>query len=255
MDSIITAHKHVEQALQYLTVIAEHSRQGVVVVDLNRTIRFTNVAWATMHGYEDRQQLIGKQIDLFHTKEQMETDVIPFIEEVKQRGRLSGPVGHVRRNGEPFTAEMSMVIFRDQMGRMLGLIGFAEDVTELQRTKDELRQYRNHLAELLERQTSRLKAAYEQLQHEITEQKSAEQYFRQQIDELKLVNQQLQNQINKLSASGNITETDTSKMMVPSKTTASFSNDEKSILINVFKENIALQKPELIGMVVDENVP
>ena len=90
MDSIIAANKQAEQTRWYLTVVAELAMEGIIVVDLDGAIQFINMAWATMHGYEDSKELIGKQISIFHTNKQMKTDVIPFIEEVKHRGRLAG---------------------------------------------------------------------------------------------------------------------------------------------------------------------
>ena len=142
MDYIITTHKQIEQTVRYLTVIAEQTREAVIVADFSGAIQFVNTAWATMHGYENCQELIGKQINVFHTKEQMKTDVIPFIEEVKHRGRLAGPVEHVRRNGTPFPTEMLMVLLKDQMGKALWLIGFATDITKQERIEEELRRYR-----------------------------------------------------------------------------------------------------------------
>ena len=340
-DGIIAVLKQVEQTPRHLTVIAERAQEGIVVIDLNGAIRFINEAWAAMHGYKTRDELIGKQISVFHTEEQMKTDVIPFIEEVKWRGQLAGPVDHVRRNGTPFPTEMLMVVFKDEAGKAMGLIGFATDLTEDEHTKDELKRYCNRLGELIKQQTDELKAvnarhqheiaeheqteqrlkqqtaelsaaneqlqeqicehervknelqqycdqleqslreqsdesttANEQLQHEITEYEQAEQHLkqqiaelttaneqlqreiaerkqaeeclRQQIDELKAVNERLQEQINELSVRGPTGEADGGKAMGSLKTTGAFTNDdERALLLKVFRQNIELQKPEL----------
>ncbi|MHC4172280.1 MAG: PAS domain-containing protein [Planctomycetota bacterium] len=195
MDDIIAAHEQGERALRHLTVIAEQAREGIVVVDLNGALRFVNQAWATMHGYEAGHDLIGQQISIFHTEEQMKTDVIPFIKETKRRGQLSGLVEHVRRDGTSFPAEMLMVVFKDEAGKDMGLICFAIDFTEHERTKDELKRYRDHLAEVVKQQTAELTAANEQLQNQVTEHERAEQRLRQQTVELTAANEQLQNQI------------------------------------------------------------
>ncbi|MHC4172428.1 MAG: PAS domain-containing protein [Planctomycetota bacterium] len=195
MDSIIAAHEQVRQTLRYLTVIPERTREGVVVIDFNETVWFVNTVWAVIHGYESRGELIGKHISIFHTKEQMKTDVIPFIEEVKRRGQLAGPIDHVRRNGTPFPTDTLMVVFKDQAGKAVGLIGFAADLTEHERSKGELRQYCNRRVELLKWEIDELNTANEQLQHEITEHKQIEQDPQQQTAGLLATNQRLQNQI------------------------------------------------------------
>jgi PAS domain S-box-containing protein len=275
MDSIIAAHEQVRQTLRYLTVIPERAREGIVVIDLNEAVWFVNTAWAVIHGYESRGELIGKHISIFHTKEQMKTDVIPFIEEVKRRGQLAGPVDHVRRNGTPFLTDTLMVVFKDQAGKAVGLIGFAADLTEHERSKDELRQYCNRRVELFKReidelntaneqflhdvsghqraeqhlklQTAELKAANEQLRCEVTTRKQVEEHLKQQTDELKATIERLRVQINELSARGHIRETDLSKAM------GSLETYKRAALEGIFRENIRLQKPELDDAVANEN--
>ena len=90
MDNIIAAHKRVERALRHLAMTAEQAEEGIALIGLNGTIQFVNTAWARMHGYNTRNELTGRHIGIFHTEEQMRTDVIPFIEETKCRGRLAG---------------------------------------------------------------------------------------------------------------------------------------------------------------------
>jgi len=254
MDYIIAEHKRVEQTLRHLTVIAERAMEGIVVVDLNGAIRFVNAAWAAMHGYKTREELIGKQISVFHTKEQMKTEVIPFIEEVKRRGQLAGPVEHVRRNGTPFPTEMLMVVFKDQVSKTMGLIGFATDLTEHERTKDELKRYRDRLAELVKQQTDELKAANEQLQHEIAERKQVDERLKQQTDELKAASERLQDLINKVRARGHIGGADVCKAMGSLEAAAFPTNNRRAVLEKVFRENIRLQKPELDDAVFDEGI-
>ena len=195
MDYIITTHKQIEQTVRYLTVIAEQTREAVIVADFSGAIQFVNTAWATMHGYENCQELIGKQINVFHTKEQMKTDVIPFIEEVKHRGRLAGPVEHVRRNGTPFPTEMLMVVFNDDAGRAMGLVGFATDITKEKRIEEELRRYRCHMEELIKQQTEALEAANSRLQGRVKEHEQAGQKLKQQTAELSAANERLREQI------------------------------------------------------------
>lgn len=163
--------------------------------DLNRVIQFVNAAWAVMHGYKTTDELIGKQISVFHTEEQMASDVIPCIEEAERRNQFAGRLGHVRRDGTPFFTEMLMVVFNDDAGRAMGLVGFATDITKQERTEDELRQYRCHMEELIKQRTEALEAAKSRLQGQITEHEQAGQKLKQQTAELSAANEQLREQI------------------------------------------------------------
>jgi hypothetical protein len=61
----------------------------------------------------------------------------------------------------------------------------------------------------------------------------------------------LQKRIDELAARGHISETDVLGAMDSLETARSLSNDEKTVLVNIFRQNIALQKPELIGTDID----
>ena len=129
MQNIFTAHKQIEQTLRYLSMIAEQANEGIVVVDLDGSLQFVNEAWARMHGYKTKDELIGKQLSLFHTKEQMKTEVTALLEETKRCGQVEVTVEHIKSDGTVFPAQTKMILLGDEAG----LIVFAADVD--QRTK------------------------------------------------------------------------------------------------------------------------
>jgi PAS domain S-box-containing protein len=197
MDDIIAIHKQVEWTLRRLTVIAERAGEGIVALDFEGVIQFVNAAWVEMHGYKGPDELIGKQISALRTKGRMKTDIAGFVEKAKQKGQFAGRLGCVRKDGTPFAAEMLMVVFNDERGEAMGLVGFATDMTEQKRAQDELRQYRSHMEELVSQRTEALEAAGARLQRQITEHEQAEQLFKQQTAELTAGNKQLRGQIRK----------------------------------------------------------
>ena len=54
----------------------------------------------------------------------------------------------------------------------------------------------------------------------------------------------LQERLDEMVAGGHISQTDMLEAMDSIKTTDSLTNDERTVLVNVFRQNIALQKPE-----------
>jgi PAS domain S-box-containing protein len=164
MDDIIAADKQIEQILQQITVIPEQIADGIVVIDLAGTVRFFNPAWATMHGYDAAEELIGRHISEFHTEEQMKTLVADFIEETKRRGQLAGPIEHMRSDGTVFCSRTKMTTARDKEGNAIGLVVFATNITQPAHAQ-------RHLSD----QTIELTAANEQLRHRINEQARAEE--------------------------------------------------------------------------------
>ncbi len=60
----------------------------------------------------------------------------------------------------------------------------------------------------------------------------------------------LQERIDEMVARGHISETEVLDAMDSLETARSLSNDEKAVLVNVFRQNIALQKPELVDTAI-----
>jgi len=184
---MIAEREGAEQMLRHLGMITEQACEGIVVVDLKGVVHFVNTAWARMHGYKSSSKLVGKQISMFHTKEQMKTRVIPFIEQTKRKGRSMGQVGHVRRDGTTFTTQMKMTVVKDEKGKVSGLMVFVTDMTEASRLEETLSE--------TTKQGEGLKEQIEQLQHEVTERRQAEERLKQLAGELTTSNEQHQREI------------------------------------------------------------
>lgn len=194
MEDIVAPHRRLERTVRCLAIVAAKAGVGVAVMDRYGTVRYVNEAWARMHGYKTKAELIGRQISTFHTDEQMRADVIPFIEEVKRRGRLCGPVEHVRGDGTKLPTETTMIMLEDAIGKRLGLIIFATDISEHKRAKEQLNAYRN----LFQHKAAELARASEQLRHEITARENSEFHLRQKLAELTTANRKLQDRVAEL---------------------------------------------------------
>jgi hypothetical protein len=57
----------------------------------------------------------------------------------------------------------------------------------------------------------------------------------------------LQEKLDELSIRGRISEDDMLDAMSSLKMADSLTSDERTLLVNVFRQNIAIQKPELVG--------
>jgi len=133
----ITERKRMEHELRRLAFIAQQAAEGIAVADLEGNLQFVNDAWARMHGYVSGAELVGRHLSIFHTDEQLKTDVIPFNNVVIQRGHNAGEVGHVRKDGTTFPAQMMVTLLKDERGEPYGLAGFAQDVTNRKRAEEE----------------------------------------------------------------------------------------------------------------------
>ena len=123
-------------APEWLLRIAEQAGEGIAVADPKGRLIFVNAAWAKMHGYKI-SELLGKNISVGHNARQMKDDVTPFNKKVMKLGKWSGPVGHVRKDGTAFMTEMTTTILRGPGRKVVGIIGFARDISDRLRAEGE----------------------------------------------------------------------------------------------------------------------
>lgn len=125
LKSEIAERRLAEEAMRMLERAVEQSIDGIVVTDLEGVTQFVNEAWARMHGYEVFE-VLGKRWHLFHTPEQMEKELGPSLDIVREEGAFDGEIGHLNKNGTTFPAWMSITLLRDVELRDVeqGTVGF-----------------------------------------------------------------------------------------------------------------------------------
>jgi len=145
----LTEEKAAQRRLQFLEAAGQQSSNGIATSSLNGVIRTTNEAWAQMHGYST-DELHGRHISLFHTRQQMEREVAPLMEKVLALGAFSGEVGHVRKNGEQFPTWMTVAPVKDDEGKPIGLISSAHDISERKARERQLQESERRYRTLFE---------------------------------------------------------------------------------------------------------
>lgn len=134
-----TERKQVEEQIRFFSSVVEQSADGMAIADMEGNLLFVNNAWASMHGYEEANELIGQNLSIFHNKEQLKNDVEPFSREVKKNGYYKGEVGHIRRDGTIFPTQMTTTLLRDENDNPIAISGVATDITERKQAEKSLR--------------------------------------------------------------------------------------------------------------------
>ncbi|GEM_PF-4506888 len=120
-------------------VIAQKAPQAILVIDSSGIVHYANTAWMRMHGYIHLNEVLGKKITIFHTEEQLSKDVLPFLNEVKSRGQISGSVGHVHKNGKPILTNTTMLALKDDLGKIRAVVVYAVDTSENEKLNEEIK--------------------------------------------------------------------------------------------------------------------
>jgi PAS domain S-box-containing protein len=124
--------------------------EGITVSDLNGTILETNEATVNIHGYDNKEELIGKSAfeliaekdhgqAMENLKDELEKDNIKTVE-----------YSFLRKNGSEFPAELTAARLRDGAGNPIGFVAVTRDITERKRVEEAIRQSEERLRLLVE---------------------------------------------------------------------------------------------------------
>ena len=132
----INEQKKAEKKLTGLATITEQALEGIAVSDFDGYIQYANQSWCSMHGYQTMEEILGKNLSIFHSEEQYIKDVIPFNKAVMKTGNHIGEVGHMRKDGTTFPTMMGTFKLTDKNGKAYGFAGFAQDITQKKQNEE-----------------------------------------------------------------------------------------------------------------------
>ena len=167
--------------------LAERLPVGVFVAK-DRKFIYVNEKLAEMHGYTP-DEIVGKRgmKDLVHPED------LPRLKE-RLMNMLSGKPASglvtfrgLTKTGQIVHLERHDFHFTNWEGRPV-IIGTAVDITERKRAEEELKEYRDHLQELVEERTRQLAEVNEELRRDIEKRKQAEMALEIKSRDLEEVN-------------------------------------------------------------------
>ncbi len=138
----ITEHERAEEALreseEKLRLMFESVIEGITVTDLDMRIVEVNQAVVSMHGYDNKGELIGRNaFELIADRDQARA--MESIKRTLEDG-YSGTIEYtcLRKNHSAFPAQLSVTVLRDASGKSIGFIAVTEDITERKRMQEQL---------------------------------------------------------------------------------------------------------------------
>lgn len=136
LQNEISERQLAEEAMRMLERAVEQSIDGIAVANLSGQMQFINESWARMHGYEVFE-LLGYDLSIFHTEDQMKKEVEPLMTRVAKDGSFEGEVSHRRRGGSTFPAWMTATSLHDSDDAPIGYVFIARDITERRKEDEE----------------------------------------------------------------------------------------------------------------------
>ena len=136
----ITEQKRSEEAILIRNFAIASSLNGIGIADLSGNVTYVNVAFLTMFGYDDEADVLGKPIEMFAHGDAKTSGVILEVKNsLEENGQWSGEVLARTRQGINFNAILNASVVRDQSGSPLCLMASFFDITDIKKTREELR--------------------------------------------------------------------------------------------------------------------
>jgi len=181
----ITGRKRAEKALQeselWMRNMFNSLEEAVFVVTPDRTFVNINPAAEKMFGYT-KSELADLSTEVLHVDHGHYVDFGRRIKEAFDREETARfEFEAKRKNGVIFPTEHTVSLLKNDKGEPLGIVSVVRDISERKRAEEELKQYREHLEELVEERTAELRRANEQLEQEITERAQAEKSLEREL--------------------------------------------------------------------------
>ncbi len=139
----ITERRLMEQALKESAVVFEVSNDGVLITDLDGTIRRVNPAFIEITGYS-REEVIGQNPRLFKSGRH-EADFYNYMwSTLLSEGYFEAEVWNRRKDGSVYPIWQRITVIRDNRGQAAGYVSQFSDITRRKLTEKEIRYRGNY---------------------------------------------------------------------------------------------------------------
>lgn len=146
LEMVIKRH---QRNLSQMEATVQQAMDGVAITDMEGKFTYVNESWAKMHGLEVKD-CIGSGFSLFHTKRQLQDEVMPIHEKLKEGEHFVGEVNHVKADGSEFPTFMSTFLLQDEQGNPMGMAGIAHDITHRKKMENEMLEKGRELQEYID---------------------------------------------------------------------------------------------------------
>jgi len=160
--SDITQRKRQEERIRFQAAMLDQVESAVVAESLEGEVTYWNVAAEKLFGWKTSEVMGRKLIDIIRP-EPLAGTALPPLESLKTLSSWNGDIQLERRDGTKFPAKVSVSEIMGKDERPIAIAFVIVDLTERLHLEDQLRQFNEQLARLVEQRTRQLQISQEKL--------------------------------------------------------------------------------------------
>jgi PAS domain S-box-containing protein len=131
--TVLYEEKHAE-----LSIVAQSSKDMVIIADKHNKITWVNNAFTEITGYSFREALGKEAIELFQSRK-IEPNTVNFLEEkIKNKESFEIEIVNIGKNGEEFWASLRTRIVLDDKGEIEKFVTLGNDITKSKEVAEKL---------------------------------------------------------------------------------------------------------------------
>jgi len=139
IEAIETTKDQMKETNTLLRNILESSSSiSIISTDLESNVLYWNVGAEKIFGYK-ADEIVGKKIDVLYAEEdskQMKEEIRSFIFENKKG--MTCEIREMTKDGRKIWIRMTLTPRIDDNGKLIGIFGIGEDITEKKAAEEEL---------------------------------------------------------------------------------------------------------------------
>lgn len=149
----ITERKKAEEEITMLAYALKSVNECVSITDIENKIIFVNQAFLDTYGYTEKE-ILGRNIDILGS-DKNPPDIHSIILNEALKGEWKGEFINRRKDGSEFPVYLSSTSIHDSNGKLIALIGVAEDISNRKKIEQTLRKAKENAEEM-----NRLKSSF-----------------------------------------------------------------------------------------------
>ncbi|MCK5237407.1 MAG: EAL domain-containing protein [Deltaproteobacteria bacterium] len=139
----VTELRQSEDKLVLASKVFENAIEGVVVTDEKGNIESVNRTFTSITGYSP-EEAIGENVRILKSDRHERAFFDEMWNSLIEKGRWQGEIWNRRKNGEAYPEWLNIIAIKNSVDRATRYVSIFHDITDIKRSKEEIKYQSNH---------------------------------------------------------------------------------------------------------------